>query len=169
MAVTLDGGGSRSSAVYRADAGGCLGKSRTSFLGHPDAILFLRISREGVFQHPRDISNIDRHGSLGLPRSVDAADSTVSLFDAYTRSNIQSCSARFIKVRFAPIREQSREPPLVNSEEYFRSFERRLCRNLASICGISSGSQLEHHAVVVGATLGRCPVEVTLRVLHQSC
>jgi hypothetical protein len=28
----------------------CLGKPRTSFVGRPDAILFLRISREGVFQ-----------------------------------------------------------------------------------------------------------------------
>src|ERR1019366_1167045 len=31
----------------------CLGKPRKSFVGHPDAILFSRISREGVFQHPR--------------------------------------------------------------------------------------------------------------------
>jgi hypothetical protein len=30
----------------------CLGKPRKSFVGHPDAILFLRISREGVFQQP---------------------------------------------------------------------------------------------------------------------
>jgi hypothetical protein len=27
----------------------CLGKPRTSFVGHPDAILFLRISRERLF------------------------------------------------------------------------------------------------------------------------
>src|SRR6267143_7000237 len=32
--------------------GKCLGKLRKSFVGHPDAILFLRISRERVFQHP---------------------------------------------------------------------------------------------------------------------
>jgi hypothetical protein len=31
----------------------CLGKLRKSFVGHPSAILFLRISREGVFQQPR--------------------------------------------------------------------------------------------------------------------
>jgi hypothetical protein len=31
----------------------CPGKPRKSFVGHPDAILFLRISREGVFQQPR--------------------------------------------------------------------------------------------------------------------
>jgi hypothetical protein len=30
-----------------------LGKLRKSFVGLPDAILFLRISRERVFQHPR--------------------------------------------------------------------------------------------------------------------
>jgi hypothetical protein len=30
----------------------CLGKPRKSFVGHPDAKLFLRISREGVFQQP---------------------------------------------------------------------------------------------------------------------
>jgi hypothetical protein len=29
----------------------CLGKPRESFVGHPDAFLFLRISREGVLQH----------------------------------------------------------------------------------------------------------------------
>src|SRR5437899_9960150 len=28
-------------------------KLRESFVGHPDAILFLRISRKGVFQQPR--------------------------------------------------------------------------------------------------------------------
>jgi hypothetical protein len=28
-----------------------LGKLRKSFVGHADAMLFLRISREGVFQH----------------------------------------------------------------------------------------------------------------------
>src|ERR1022692_2616627 len=32
----------------------CLGDPSKSFVGHPDAILFLRISREGVFQQPGD-------------------------------------------------------------------------------------------------------------------
>jgi hypothetical protein len=36
----------------------CLGKPRKSFVGHPNAILFLRISREGVFQHPRLITTV---------------------------------------------------------------------------------------------------------------
>jgi hypothetical protein len=31
----------------------CLGRSRKSFVGNPDAILFWRISRKGVFQQPR--------------------------------------------------------------------------------------------------------------------
>ena len=31
----------------------CLGKSRESFVVHPNAILFSRILREGVFQQPR--------------------------------------------------------------------------------------------------------------------
>src|SRR2546430_16283232 len=34
----------------------CLGKSRKSFVGHPDAILFLRISQKGVFQQPQAIT-----------------------------------------------------------------------------------------------------------------
>jgi hypothetical protein len=34
----------------------CPGKPRTAFVGHPDAISFLRISRERVFQHPRLIT-----------------------------------------------------------------------------------------------------------------
>ena len=37
----------------------CLGKPRKSFGGHPDAILFCRISREGVFQQPLAITLID--------------------------------------------------------------------------------------------------------------
>jgi hypothetical protein len=47
----------------------CLGKSRTSFVEHPDAILFLRISREGVFQQPRDFSptGTARKGTLDVP------------------------------------------------------------------------------------------------------
>jgi hypothetical protein len=34
----------------------CLEKPRKSFVEHPSAILFLRISREGVFQQPRLIA-----------------------------------------------------------------------------------------------------------------
>jgi hypothetical protein len=32
-------------------------KLRESFVGHPDAILFCRISREGVFQQPPHFTN----------------------------------------------------------------------------------------------------------------
>jgi hypothetical protein len=42
--------------IENLEDGECLGKSRTSFVEHPDAILFLRISGEGVFQQPRDFS-----------------------------------------------------------------------------------------------------------------
>jgi hypothetical protein len=34
----------------------CLGDPRKSIVGHPDAILFLPISRQGVFQQPQAIS-----------------------------------------------------------------------------------------------------------------
>jgi hypothetical protein len=34
----------------------CLGKLRKSSVGHPDTILFSRISLERVFQHPRLIT-----------------------------------------------------------------------------------------------------------------
>src|ERR1039457_4038479 len=37
----------------------CPGKPRKSFVGHPDAILFLRISREGVFQQPRLLTTVE--------------------------------------------------------------------------------------------------------------
>jgi hypothetical protein len=37
----------------------CLRKWRSSFVGHPSAILFLQISREGVFQQPQSISLIE--------------------------------------------------------------------------------------------------------------
>jgi len=37
----------------------CLGKSRKSFVGHPNAILFWRISQLGVFQQQLAISLID--------------------------------------------------------------------------------------------------------------
>jgi hypothetical protein len=36
-----------------------LGKPRTSFVGRPDAILFLRISQEEVFQQPQAITRFD--------------------------------------------------------------------------------------------------------------
>jgi hypothetical protein len=36
----------------------CLGDPRKSIVGHPDAILFLRISLEGVFQQPRLITTV---------------------------------------------------------------------------------------------------------------
>jgi len=36
----------------------CLGKLRKSFVEHPDTILFSRISRERVFQHPRLFSTV---------------------------------------------------------------------------------------------------------------
>src|SRR5450432_2667869 len=39
----------------------CLRKSITSFIRHPDAILFLRISRTGVFQQPRLVTPLDFH------------------------------------------------------------------------------------------------------------
>ena len=37
----------------------CLGKSRTSFIERPDAILFARILREGVFQQPRLLTSFE--------------------------------------------------------------------------------------------------------------
>jgi hypothetical protein len=33
-------------------------KLRTSFVGHPSAILFLLISRVGLFQHPQDLTPV---------------------------------------------------------------------------------------------------------------
>jgi hypothetical protein len=45
----------------------CLGKLRKSFVGHPDTILFSRISRERVFQHPQAIAPTT---ALGLPGRV---------------------------------------------------------------------------------------------------
>jgi hypothetical protein len=38
----------------------CPGDPRKSIVGHPDAITFLRILREGVFQQPRLISSTGR-------------------------------------------------------------------------------------------------------------
>jgi hypothetical protein len=37
----------------------CLRKSRKSFVGRPRAILFSRISQEGVFQQPRLITTVE--------------------------------------------------------------------------------------------------------------
>jgi hypothetical protein len=34
----------------------CLPKRRSSFVGHPSAVLFLRISQIGVFQQPQAIA-----------------------------------------------------------------------------------------------------------------
>src|ERR1035437_4461560 len=51
----------------------CLGKPRKSFVGHPNAILFLRISREGVFQQrrARPVVGAKRKGTcLGRPISA---------------------------------------------------------------------------------------------------
>jgi hypothetical protein len=46
----------------------CLGKLRKSFVGHPDTILFSRISLERVFQHPRLVSTVvpSRATCLGI-------------------------------------------------------------------------------------------------------
>src|ERR1022692_277652 len=46
-----------------------LGKPRKSFVGHPNAILFLRISREGVFQQPQAIT---LKTMMGKPARVSA-------------------------------------------------------------------------------------------------
>jgi hypothetical protein len=48
----------------------CLGKLRKSFVGHPDTILFLRISRERVFQHPQAISPTNYHVKARQRRST---------------------------------------------------------------------------------------------------
>jgi hypothetical protein len=40
----------------------CIGDPSKSIVGHPDAILFLRILREGVFQQPQAITLIDPVG-----------------------------------------------------------------------------------------------------------
>jgi hypothetical protein len=41
----------------------CPGDPRESFIAHPDAILFSRFSREGVFQQPRLLATV----TFGLP------------------------------------------------------------------------------------------------------
>jgi hypothetical protein len=55
----------------------CLERPRKSFVGHPGAILFLRISQEGVFQQPQAISLIDLSMSetaiLGQPSARRSA------------------------------------------------------------------------------------------------
>ena len=45
----------------------CLGKLRKSFVGLSDAILFLRLSRERVFQHPQAITLSDPLTRTHLP------------------------------------------------------------------------------------------------------
>jgi hypothetical protein len=47
----------------------CPGKPRTAFVGHPDAISFLRISPERVFQQPQAISLID--SEPGRPEPIN--------------------------------------------------------------------------------------------------
>jgi hypothetical protein len=45
----------------------CPGNPRESFIAHPDAILFSRFFREGVFQQPRLVSSIVWNcGGLGV-------------------------------------------------------------------------------------------------------
>jgi hypothetical protein len=45
----------------KSGEGKCLGDPRKSFIGHPDAILFRRISREGVFQQPQAITPTENY------------------------------------------------------------------------------------------------------------
>jgi len=47
----------------------CIGDRRKSFIRHPEAILFLRISRERVFQQPRLISINNQTRSAHLESS----------------------------------------------------------------------------------------------------
>jgi hypothetical protein len=62
-----------------------IGKLKKWFVGHPDAILFLRISPEGVFQHPQAITPFEnwRGGSLSVTaifrqQSDDASGAVMS-------------------------------------------------------------------------------------------
>ena len=50
----------------------CLGKLRKSFVEHPDTILFSRISRERVFQHPRLFTSTIPSGDFktSFPRRI---------------------------------------------------------------------------------------------------
>jgi len=52
----------------------CLGELRKSFVGHPDTILFSRISRGRVFQHLQAISLIDRPDYKGDYRQHCSAE-----------------------------------------------------------------------------------------------
>ncbi len=48
---------------------------RRSPITHPDATLFLRVSREGVFQHPRDFATVTTAQRAALGASLPAFDS----------------------------------------------------------------------------------------------
>jgi len=48
----------------------CLGKLRKSFVGLPDAILFLRILQERVFQQAITLDHSDRKGDFSKPTSI---------------------------------------------------------------------------------------------------
>ena len=50
--------------------GKCLGKLRKSFVGLPDAILFLRILQERVFQQAITLDHSDRKGDFSKPTSI---------------------------------------------------------------------------------------------------
>jgi len=52
----------------------CLGKLRKSFVGHPDTILFSRISRERVFQHPQTFTLRTRFDSTAHTDCFRVAD-----------------------------------------------------------------------------------------------
>jgi hypothetical protein len=49
----------------------CLGDPRESFIAHPDAILFSRFSREGVFQQPRLITTVENFYPAGESAMVE--------------------------------------------------------------------------------------------------
>jgi hypothetical protein len=49
----------------------CLGKPRKSFVGHPNATLFWRTSREGVFQQPQAFTpTIEIVGEMAIYRQL---------------------------------------------------------------------------------------------------
>src|ERR1022692_2890377 len=54
----------------------CLGKLRTSFVAHPGAIVFLRISGQRVFQQPRliTLAGLPRMSGLQIAAGISAVD-----------------------------------------------------------------------------------------------
>src|SRR5438552_14387318 len=58
----------------------CLGDPTKSIVGHPDAFLFLRISRKGVFQQPRLITTVTPYIYL----NADAKNPCVRLLASTT-------------------------------------------------------------------------------------